>query len=128
VADRSGKNRRPLAGAIHRLRYTGAALGANTAVAGAAAVVLVLVVVVVVVDSETSDERVGTDVSCLRVLLRSLRRHRIGVVIGAKDCGNVGEGVCGDECPVEGPLETGQVVLGIIRSDLRSLAVSRAGA
>jgi hypothetical protein len=124
VADRSGKNRRPLAGAIHRLQYTGAALGANTAVAGA---VVVLVLVVVAVDSATSDERVGTVVG-LRVLLRSLRRHRIGAVIGAKDCGNVAEGVCGDECPVEEPLETGQVVLGINRSNLKSLAVSRAGA
>ena len=93
---------------------------------------MVLVVVGVAVGSARSDERVEVDVRwcccCLRVLAvmmhHSLRRHRIE----AKDCGTVAWGVFGDECQVEGPLETGQVVLGINRSDLKSLAVSRAGA
>ena len=118
MADRSGKNRHPQ-GWIHRLQYTEVAFGANTG-AGAA------VVFVVVVNTATRDERVETDVS-LRVW-RSHRRRRIGVVAGAKDCEKVADDVFVDECQVERPLVLRQVALGIIRSDLLSLAVSRAGA
>jgi hypothetical protein len=120
VADRFGKNRRPQAGVIHRLQDTEAAIGANTG-AGVAVVVLV-----VVVDTATRDERAETDVS-LRVQ-HSHRRGRIGVVAVAKDCVNVGDDVFVDECQVERPLGPRQVALGIIRSDLLSLAVSRAAA
>jgi len=96
VADRSGKNRRPQAGVIHRLQYTGAVLGANTE-AGAA------VVLVVVVDTVTRGERAGSDVS-LRVQ-HSHRRRRIGVVAGAKDFENVAENIFVYECRFEWPLK-----------------------
>ena len=106
--------------AIHRLQCIVAVFGANTGVGAVA------VVVVARVDTEKRGERAGTDVGPR--VKHSHRRDRIGVVIGVKDCGNLGEDVSVDESQVERRLEASQTGLGINRSNLTSLAVTRAGA
>lgn len=106
---------------IHHLQCIAVAFGANTGV-GAVGVA----VVVAVVDTETRGERAGIDVGLQ--LWDSHRRRHTGVVIGVRDGESVDESVSGDESRFLRSLEVCQGAQSINRSNLKSLAVTRAGA